>query len=219
MNLLKSTIGRKQMIGVAGLALSGFVLMHMLGNLLIFISPKVYNEYGHAIVSNPLLYAAEVGLVVFFLVHVVLALILTIKNFAARDHRYAMASSGAKATSLNTKTLWIQGILIFIFVILHLITFKYGAVYHIDYGKGEIRDLFRLMVEVFAQPGYVFWYIFCVLLLGFHLIHGLASSFQTMGLNHPRFQPIIKKISLVYGVVVAAGFISQPIYMFFFFKG
>lgn len=219
MNLWKSTIGRKQMVGVAGLALSGFVFTHMLGNMLIFVGAQAYNEYGHALTSNPLIYAAEAGLVVFFLVHVVIALALSLKNFLARDFRYAMPSSGDKATSLNKRTLWIQGSIILIFVILHLITFKYGTVYMVDYGKGEIRDLHRLMVEVFASPGYVFWYAISVLLLGFHLVHGLASSFQTLGLHHPRFQPVIKKVSLAFGWIVAFGFMSQPIYVHFFLKG
>lgn len=219
MNFLKSTIGRKQMVGVAGLLLSGFVLSHMLGNMLIFIGPKAYNEYSHALVSNPLIYLAEAGLVLFFLVHIFISLGLQLRNWSSRQNKYAVRSNGEKGTSPIARTLWAQGLVILIFVILHLITFKFGEYHSVNYGEGEIRDLFRLVVEVFQSPIYVGWYILSLLLLGYHLSHGVASSFQTLGFNHPKYTPCIKKISLGFALVVSAGFMSQPIYVYFFLRG
>jgi succinate dehydrogenase / fumarate reductase cytochrome b subunit len=216
---LGSSIGRKQLVGVAGLALALFVLIHMAGNMLIFVSDRAYNEYSHALTSNPLIYVAEIGLLAFFSAHVIVALVISVKNRLARPHRYAVSTSGDKRTTMVQKTLWFQGLIILIFVILHLITFKYGPHYVVDYGHGEIRDLHRLVVEVFRQPIYVGWYVVCLALLMAHLGHGLGSSFQTLGFYHPRYQPMIKCLSWVYGLVVGLGFISQPLYVFFFLKG
>ncbi len=214
-----STLGRKMIVGGSGLALSVFVLTHMLGNLLIFVSPQAYNEYGHALTSTPLLYIAELGLVVFFSAHVILALLLTYRNWSARPQGYAVAATGDKQTSLVQKTLWAQGIIIFVFVILHLLTFKFGEIYWVNYGGGDIRDLHRLVTEVFQSPIYVGWYIGCLILLGLHLGHGVTSTFQTLGFHHPRYQNGLWWLGRLYASIVSVGFISQPIYVYLFFKG
>lgn len=212
---LCSTIGRKQLIAVTGLMLSLFVLTHMAGNLLILVSPQKYNEYGHALVSNALLPVAEGGLVAAFLAHLVFALWLSLKNWRARSHRYAVMSNGDKRTTWTQRSLWAQGLLILVFTILHLITFKYGTHYEVDYGHGAIRDLHKLVVEVFNEPGYVAWYCVALVVLGFHLSHGVGSAFQTLGLNHPRYNFGIKWFSWFYAILVTVGFLSQPIYVFF----
>ena len=157
LNFLLSTFGRKQLVGLTGLGLSLFVLTHMAGNMLVFVGPRAYNEYGHALTSTPLIYLAEAGLVFFFTAHAYISLRLAWRNWRARPVGYAVSSHGEKRTPWIAKTLWVQGILLLVFVILHLITFKYGTYYTVNYGDGEIRDLFRLMVEVFAQPEYVAW--------------------------------------------------------------
>jgi succinate dehydrogenase / fumarate reductase cytochrome b subunit len=79
-----------------------------------------------------------------------------------------------------------------------------------------MRDLHRLMVEVFKQPAYVLWYVISLVLLGFHLSHGFGSVFQSFGLREEKFGNSIKKLSWAYAIVVALGFLSQPIYIFFF---
>lgn len=216
---LQSTIGRKQLVGVAALGLSVFVLTHMAGNLFMFLSPQAYNEYGHALVSNKLLIVAEIGLVTIFLAHAIIAMVLAWKNRQARPERYAVSAKGAKGTSTASKTMAIQGTLILVFVVLHLQTFKYGTHYEVDYGNGPIRDLFRLVAEVFQSPGYVVWYVLSMVVLGVHLSHGVKSIVQTLGIHHPNYQNKIKLASYFYATVVALGFISQPIYMFFFYHG
>jgi succinate dehydrogenase / fumarate reductase cytochrome b subunit len=214
-----STVGRKQMMALAGIGLSLFVLGHALGNLLMFVGPDAYNKYGHAIITNPLIYAVEVGLVSIFVLHAVAGIVLTIKNFKARPTNYAVHATGEKRTSVTTRTMWIQGLVLLGFVVLHLITFKYGPHYETVVAGVTMRDLFKLVYEVFQSPGYVTWYIFALLILCFHLAHGLYSSLQTMGAQHPRYTPMIKRVSVAYGFFVAAAFTSQPIYMHFFYKG
>ena len=213
-----STIGRKQIMALAGLGMCLFVLGHVLGNFLMFVGPDAYNMYGHALTSNPLIYVAEAGLVAILLAHVAGAVVLTLRNKGARETAYAKAGTGDKKTSMTTKTMWCQGVVVLVFIVLHLITFKYGTVYNTVVDGEEIRDLFRLVVEVFQSPAYVAWYVGAVALLGFHLTHGFQSSLQTLGLNHPQHTPKVKAISLVYGLLISLGFIAQPLYMFFIYE-
>lgn len=213
-----ATILRKQLVAITGLGLTLFVLTHMAGNLLILISAQKYNEYGHALISNPLLEVAEIGLVAAFFGHIALALALQILNRRARPSGYAVNAAGAKATSLPSKSMAPQGLIILVFLITHLITFKYGAHYEVNYGHGSIRDLHRLVVEVFQQPGYVAWYVIALLVLGLHLSHGVKSMFQTVGAHHPRYEKCLKGFGYLYAFVVAAGFLSQPLYVFLIHK-
>lgn len=214
-----STIGRKEVVAITGLGMTLFVLSHMLGNMLILVSPKAYNEYGHALISNPLIEVAEAGLVLALLFHVSLALLLALRNAMAKGRGYAVSPKGDKATSCTAKTMWMQGLLIFVFVVLHLATFKYGAHYVVDYGKGEIRDLHKLVIEVFSQPGYVVWYVIALIALGMHLSYGVSSLFQTLGVNHPKYNFAIKAFGKLYAAIVLIGFLSQPIYVYFFHQG
>ncbi len=214
-----STVGRKQSMAVAGLGWCGFVLMHAAGNMLLLKSPEAYNRYGHAIVTNPLILAAELGLVAMLLVHVVTGISVTIQNWRARPVNYAQHASGPKATSKTTRTMALQGTVILFYIINHLIMFKYGPDYDVIYGNDHMRDLFRLVHEVFQNPGFVVWYIVAVTLLCFHLSHGLYSALQTLGLNHPAYMPKFKILSVLFGLFVCAMFISQPLYMHFIFKG
>lgn len=214
-----STIGRKQLIALTGLGLSGFLVVHMMGNMLIFKSAQAYNEYSHALTSNHLLIFAELGLLAMFLAHLIFALALSWKNMHARDFRYAMRPSGPKRTSWTQRTLWAQGLLILVFVILHLITFKYGHEYTVNYGQGEMRDLYKLVMEVFQDPMYVTWYVVALIVLALHVGHGVGSSIQTLGIHHPRYEKGIRCLSVLYAVIVIGGFISQPLYVFLIHRG
>jgi succinate dehydrogenase / fumarate reductase cytochrome b subunit len=213
------SICRKQIVGLTGLGLAVFVMIHMSGNMLMFVSARAYNEYSHALTSSPLIYAAELGLVAFFLFHAFYATYLTWKNYRARPEKYAMRASGEKRTPWVHRTLFAQGLILLFFVINHLIMFKYGPDYRVNYGNGEIRDLFKLVNETFAQPGFVVWYLVALVILGLHLSHGVSSAVQTFGIHHPRYQTAIKWFGRVYALVVSLGFISQPIYIWLFYKG
>lgn len=213
MNFFSSTIGKKQMVGVAGLGLSLFVLTHMAGNLLMFIGPEAYNKYAHALTSNPLIYIIEAGLMAVFLVHLVVALGLVLKNKIAKGSTYAVAPK-KNTSSFAARTMQFQGVVIIAFLIWHLITFKYGTYYAVTYDGVEMRDLFKLMVECFGQPLYVAAYFGVVVLLGLHLGHGLASSFQTLGLNGEKYDCKIKCIGKAYAALVTTGFLLPPFYIY-----
>ena len=215
LDFLKSTVGRKYVMGITGLVWMGFVLTHMAGNMLIFVSADLYNAYGHAIVSNkPLLYGAEAVLVLALIVHVATAISLTIQNRKARKTRYAMESNGEKGATTASKTMAVQGSVILAFIILHLATFKYGTHYDTMVDGVKMRDLHKLIIEIFQKPGYVFWYVISLALLMFHLSHGAHSIFQSFGVLERKMQKNLKKMAWAYAIIVAGGFLSQPIYVF-----
>lgn len=219
LQFFKSTVGRKYLMGITGLVWMGFVLSHMAGNLLIFVSPDAFNSYGHAIVSNKLLlYGAEAALLTALVVHVLCALVLTRQNRAARGAQYAVAPSGEKKTTWASRYMAVQGSIILAFIIIHLITFKYGTYYETTVKGVAMRDLHRLTVEVFAIPGYVAWYATSLVLLMFHLSHGAASIFQSFGVLERKMQNGLKKAAWAYAIIVAGGFLSQPLYVFLFYK-
>ncbi len=210
-----SSIGRKYLMGISGLIWVGFVFVHMLGNMLLLVSSDLYNAYGHAIVSNkPLLFASEIVLVFALVTHVVTAIALTRENRRAKGKAPMRAMGGVKSTRLASQSMAGQGALILVFIISHLVAFKYGTYYETTVNGVVMRDLSKLILEVFHSWQYVAWYVFCLVLLGFHLSHGFGSIFQSLGLLHPAYQPKIKVASLIYGFVVSVGFLSQPIYVF-----
>ena len=213
---LGSTIGKKYLMGLTGLIWAGFVLAHMAGNLLIFVSNDAYNSYGHALTSGNFIYVAESVLIVALIIHVYTAISLTIANKKAKGSSYAVSSGGAKKVSLASKTMAQQGALVLFFIISHIITFKYGTYYETTVNGVVMRDLAKLIAETFQSPGYVAWYVACLILLGFHLSHGVGSSFQSLGLMEGTYRGLWKKLSGAYAVVVALGFLSQPIYLFLF---
>ncbi len=211
-----TSIGKKYLMGFTGLIWAGFVLTHMAANMLILVSPDLYNKYGHGLVTSGILIPAEIVLVSALVIHVVMAIWLTMENRAARgSQRYAVCAKGEKGGNLASRTMAIQGSVILAFIILHLITFKYGAHYETTVNGVVMRDLHRLVIEVFQQPGYVAWYVISLILLGFHLRHGVGSIFQSFGFKNDFYAPKIKALSIAYAVIVALGFLSQPIYVFF----
>jgi succinate dehydrogenase / fumarate reductase cytochrome b subunit len=215
---LGSSIGKKKLVGLTGLGISFFTLTHMAGNLLLFVSAEAYNSYSHKLVTNPAIYLAEAGLVAFFLIHIGLTIQLTRANRAARPQGYLQAGSGLKRTSFAAKTAILSGLLLLVFVVLHLETFKYGPIYTVTYNGVEMRDIYRLVIEKFHDGGYVAWYLLSLLILGMHLSHGFKASFQSLGVfasNHPN----LSKLGWAFAILVAGGFITQPLAIYFFGLG
>lgn len=211
---LGSTVGKKYLMGITGLIWAGFVLAHMAGNLLIFVSTDAYNSYGHALTSGNIIYVAEAALISALIVHVFTAVSLTIANKKAKGSSYAFAAKGKKKVSLASRTMAVQGSLVLVFIILHIATFKFGTYYETTVHGVVMRDLAKLIQETFSNSGYVAWYVVCLILLGFHLSHGVGSTFQSLGLMEGSYRNLWKKLSYAYATIVALGFLSQPIYFF-----
>jgi len=209
----RTSVGKKFIVGITGLGLSGFALSHMAGNLLLFVGPDAYNRYSHALTSNPLIYVAEAALVLFFLVHMGVAAKLAIENRKAAEVRQPVAAR-KKDTTFAAKTMIYSGGLLLVFLVLHLITFKYGTYYSYNLDGVEIRDMYRLVQEQFQEPLYVGWYVFSLIVLGLHLSHGVSAAFQSLGVASS-LNPGLKKIGMAVALFIAVGFLSQPLYLFF----
>ena len=215
---LRSSIGQKQLMGVTGLVWCGFLLTHMAGNLLLFVGAEAYNKYAHALVSNPFLVAAEAFLALSLVAHIIRGVAVTIRNRTARPIAPAVQLSGDKNSSFAVKTMIYQGVVITVFLIYHLVTFKYGTHYSVTYGTVEMRDIYKLVVEVFQSPAYVVFYFACMIVVGLHLSHGFYSAFQTLGIHHPSYNPKLKCLGHIYAGLVSVGFMAQPIYIFLYAK-
>ena len=153
--LFSSSVGTKLLLGLTGLALFAYLVLHLAGNVLIFAGPEVFNEYSHALISNPLILPIEVGLLAIFLLHVYKAVTNYAANASARPARYVMkkyAGHTSRKSVASSTMIW-SGLVIFLFVLVHVKQFKYGAWYQVN--NSDVRDLARLEFEVFAQPVWV----------------------------------------------------------------
>lgn len=212
LEFLDSSIGRKMTVALAGLLLCGFLITHLAGNLFMFVGADSFNHYAETLERNPLLPLAEAGLVLLFLVHVVQSLRARAANAAARPIGYAVkADKGARTAGSRTMTA--TGLLVLAFVLVHVATFKFGA------GGRKGPDLFTHVVAWFANPFYAGFYVLAVGGVALHLSHGVQSAFQTFGINHPRYSPLIKKAGLAFAGLMFLGFASMPLYFGFICKG
>lgn len=204
---LASPIGRKVLMALTGLLLFLFLVTHLAANLLILIDAQAYNEYSHALISNPLIYIAEIGLLILFVAHLVSGIIIYNRGRAARisayeEHRWA---GGPSSKSVASTTMILTGAFFLIFVPLHVWTFKFGTYY--DAGGG-VRDLHRLVIEEFQNPLMVLFYVVGMAILGFHLWHGFGSAFESLGVTHSR---TLRRVGNVTAVLMAGGFAIIPL--------
>lgn len=211
--LFSSSIGSKLLIALTGLGLFFFLIGHLSGNLLFIAGPDAFNRYSHTLISNPLVYVAEAGLLVIFLLHIYKTVRLYAGSKAARPVGYVRKerAGGRSRKSFSSSTMIFSGIVLFGFVVLHLRKFKFGAWYETPEG---IRDLYRLQVEIFSNPAYVAFYMASMVVIGFHLWHGVPSVAQSLGVDHPRYTPRILWIGRGLAVLIAGGFFILPLYTY-----
>lgn len=209
---LSSSVMKKQVMGITGLLLCGFLLSHLAGNTLIYVGADAFNKYAHALITNPLIYIAEAGLALIFLTHIGLAIKLTIENKAARPTNYYIKQKTGRGATFASSTMPYTGMLILVFLITHLINFKFGPVYSTTVSGVEMRDLYKTVVEYFHSPLNVVWYIVCMIALGIHVSHGFWSAFQSLGVNHPKYNCLIKFASKAFAVLVTIGYSALPIF-------
>jgi len=208
LRLLESSIGRKVVMAITGLAMIGFLVMHLAGNLLIFVGAEAFNEYSHKLISNPLVYVAEAGLLALFVSHFLAGFSVTRQSRAARPVAYAMKRNAGHTSnkSVASTTMILSGLLLLVFVPLHLWTFKFGAWYETTSGPA-MRDLHRLVLEIFRDPLHVAWYEVAMFVIAFHLWHGFGSAIETLGVGS---RPTIRRIGRLVAVVVMGGFAAIP---------
>lgn len=217
LRLFSSSIATKFVIALTGLALVGFLVGHLAGNLLILAGPETYNFYSHKLITNPLLIPAEIGLLVIFLMHVWKTVTNFRRNSAARPTGYRQKTWAGHTSrkSLGSTSMIVTGTVTLVFLVLHLITFKYGAWYQVT-DDPDVRDLYRLVLEEFHKPGYVIWYVVAMVLIGLHLRHGISSALQSLGAMRPGMTRAVLMGGAALAAVIAGGFALIPLYVYFF---
>jgi succinate dehydrogenase / fumarate reductase, cytochrome b subunit len=201
-----SSIGKKAVMAVTGLVLFGFLILHMLGNLQVFLGREVMNHYAETLHGNPgLLWVARIILLVSVVLHTWAAIQLTAVKAAARPVAYV--KQGNVQGSTGSRTMMLSGPVIALFVIGHLLHFTTGTI-HPQFVE---LHAYENVITGFANPIAAGLYIGAMILVGFHLSHGIWSMFQSIGFSHPRYTPLIKKFAGVFSWILIAGFISVPI--------
>ena len=208
-----TSIHKKQIVAVTGLMLVLYIIGHLAGNLFIYGGVEMFNGYANKLKSlGPLLIVIEYALAAVFVIHIVLTACVVYENIKARGglNRYAVDVPSEKR-SLATHIMPYTGAYILVFLIWHLFDFKFIT------AEGPL-GLYGVVIDAFKDPMHSALYIIAMCCLGFHLAHGFQSCFQTMGLNNNRLMPLLKNISVFFGVFVAAAFSSIPIYVMYGLK-
>lgn len=204
--LFSGSVGKKLGMALTGLALYVFLAGHLAGNLLLFKKDggAQYNAYSEFLLHHPLLVPVEIGLVAVLVLHVWLAISVSLGNRRARPLGYQVerASGGRNWAS---RTMIYSGLFTFLFLVIHLINFKYG-----DRGGGTLYDL---VIRSFKTPLYAGGYVLAMILLGFHLWHSFQSAFQTLGIQ---LSPRLRSASVLVCLVLAGGFGVIPLWIFLY---
>ncbi len=217
---LTSTLGRKLIMALTGIFLILFLAVHLAGNLQLLKDDggRAFNMYAELMSTNALIQLVSKLNFAFILLHVLLSFYLTLQNRKARGaQRYAVSSG--KSSIWASRNMGILGTLVLIFIVVHLKDFwaqmHFGSVAIVDYDGRPVRDLAALVDVWFAKEWYVALYVFCMGALSFHLWHGFISAFQTLGLNHLKYNPVIHFAGKAFAIVVPALFAWIPVAMYF----
>lgn len=202
-----SSIGKKQVQAVTGLLFCLFVAVHLMGNLTIYAGKEAFLSYvDHLHSVEVLVTVAEFGLIFFAVLHIGMGLYLFLENRRARPVAYAVDKSAGGRT-IGSRTGPYTGALILVFVIFHLIRFRF-----VD--KMTIND-FTILSNTFAEFGFwTLFYIAGVIVVAVHVSHGFWSGFQTLGLNHPKYMPFVERVGIIFSLIIGIGFASIPIFLF-----
>lgn len=216
--LLHSSIFRKQVVALTGIAMVLFIIGHLVGNLLIFVGPEAFNKYAEFLASlGELLWVVRIALGTCFVLHVYFTITLALENRAARAGRYAVNTSKGDA-NFARKFMILTGLLVFCVFFFHLRDFTFGdkvgpVTVVAGVNDGQSLGLFGLVWNSFLYLPRTIAYILFVSCVGMHLSHGVQSLFQTLGFNHHRYTPLINRVSIALGIIVAVGFSSIPLYV------
>ncbi|MFZ9504794.1 MAG: succinate dehydrogenase cytochrome b subunit [Cyclobacteriaceae bacterium] len=220
LDMFSSSLGRKLTMALTGLFLILFLAVHLAGNLQLLKADggRSFNIYAEFMSTNPLIQIVSKGNFAFILIHVIWAILLTKQNKSARGP-VAYAESSGKSSHWTSRNMGILGTLVLVFLVVHLKDFwaqmHFGQMPTVDYDGKTYRDIYSLVDLWFHKEWYVGLYVFCMAAVGFHLYHGFASAFQTLGLNHLKYNGLIQTVGRAFAIVVPFLFALIPVLMYF----
>ncbi len=213
-SFLNSSIGKKFVMAITGSFLLIFLFVHLIGNITLFFGEEAFNGYVKALeVVKPIIRVIELVLLAAFVFHIYNGFRLWLENKRARPNDYKINGS-SENSSIFSRTMFVSGSIIFIFLVVHLGTFFWRFNVHDPSGLANDHQYFQIVNGFFQIWWYVLLYVIAMILLGFHLNHGFQSAFQTFGLNSRKYTPLIQKLGTIYAIIMAVGFASMPIYFF-----
>ncbi|TKC07627.1 succinate dehydrogenase cytochrome b subunit [Pedobacter frigoris] len=216
-NAFSSSIGKKLIMGITGLFLISFLVVHCFLNSLIFVNDGglTFNTGAHFMATNWLIRAMEVVLFAGLLAHIIQGFRLVFQNQSARPVKYAV-TNGSANSKWYSRSMGLLGTLLLIFLIVHISKFwvisRFTGIPTVDANGHD--DMFVIMVETFKNPFIVALYVFSMFSLAYHLLHGFSSAFQTLGWNHKKYTPLIKALGVWYSIIISLIFASMPIAMY-----
>ena len=216
-SFLCSTVGQKALVGISGVGLFFFVIAHMLGNLQFFLGPEALNSYAAFLKGNPeILWPARIGLLVLVLLHIYFTIALKRRSLAARPVSYSFQST--VQASKASRTMLITGTILLCYIIYHLAHFTLGltdpAHFHQLDSLGR-HDVYGMVVAAFQSVPLSLFYVVAMLILTFHLSHGVESFFQTLGVTSAKHSPTIRATALTISIVIFFGYVSIPLFVLF----
>lgn len=216
---LTSGIGRKVIMSLTGLFLILFLVVHLAGNLQLLYSDngESFNIYSHFMAHNPVIQIISKGNFFFIILHIFVSMTLAIKNRRARPIGYKV-SGGSANSSWASRSMVLLGILIFVFLVLHLYGFwynlKFGEIPAIIIDDIEMHNSYLWVSSAYANPFIATFYVVAMIVLGYHLWHGFSSAFQSLGLNHIKYTGFIRIVGMLYAVIVPALYAIIPIWLY-----
>src|SRR5262245_44167229 len=214
--VFSSSVGTKILIGLTGFGLFLDLVMHIAGNLIVFAGPAAFNLYAHTLESKTfLLRPIEVGLLLVFLIHIYKTVQMFLANQQARPARYEMKRPAGKPSrkSLASSTMIVSGLWLLAFLVIHVKAFHDGWGNEYPWAEGG-RDRYRQELETLSNPFLAGFYILSMVIVGSHLWHGISSSLQSLGLDHPVWTPRVLLAGKTLAVLIAGGFIVIAVWAY-----
>lgn len=202
-------------MALTGLFLISFLIIHCTINAMIFLNDggATFSHWGHFMGTNPIIRTLEIGLVVGFLLHIIQGLSLWKANRSARPVKYSVSEAPPNSTWYS-RSMGLLGTLLLLFLIMHTIHFWIPNRTN-QFTQGEELPLYKMMLEVFSNPLIVVFYVIGCVSLFWHLLHGFASAFQSLGLNHLKYNSIISFVGTAFSILVSLLFASMPVAIYF----
>src|SRR3954465_15048272 len=213
--VFSSSVGTKIAIGLTGLLLFIYLLIHIAGNLVVFLGPAAFNKYAFTLESNPLLPLVELVLLSWFVVHIYKTVRMFLANQNARPIAYARKKSAGHTTrkTLASTTMIVSGLWLFVFLLIHVKAFHDGWGHEYEWPAGG-RDLYRQEMETFQNPLMVAFYVISMVIVGSHLWHGVTSALQSLGVSQPKWTPRLLVAGKVVAVLIAGSFIVIAVWAY-----
>ncbi|MFT5124731.1 MAG: succinate dehydrogenase / fumarate reductase cytochrome b subunit [Kiritimatiellia bacterium] len=218
-HLAKSSVGKKWITGVTGLALVLFLVVHLIGNLTLLLGSDAFNGYAYFLehlAHGGFVIVADIGLLAFFIGHAWIGWLIYRKRRSARPVRYALSrnAGGASKKTFAGLNMIFSGLVLLVFVGVHVNQFKFGDAALVMVDGKEMRDVYTLVIDAFQHIGWTLFYMFCMFILGTHLMHGVWSAIHSIGASRPKSLKSLVVFGRVFGWALAFGFLLLPVLIF-----